>query len=340
MKKRVTLADVAKVAGVSAATVSLALRDSPQIPEKTKRVLRATAEKCGYVYNQSAASMRGSNETLVGMVMSGSANRFNAEVVSEFSRKCADNGKMMLYGDADEDTRIQAEILKRMIENNVKTVYVCAAVGSTAEDFSIAREHGIRIVQILRNVRELDAPYVGFDNVNAANHLTERLVTDGHKTIAFLGGSPTSSSREERRIGYELALRNNKLPVTDDLEVESEVTRKAGYDGMEQLLALPQRPTAVFCYNDIVAYGAMLKLIATDVAVGHDMAIAGFDDLEESSLWSPALTSVALDKEMLVSKALSILNEESWHAGSVNVVLTPRIQLRASTKNWNKLSSV
>ncbi len=334
MKKRVTLADVAKAAGVSTATVSLGLRDSPQIPARTKRRVKAAAAKSGYVYNQSAANMRGSNQTLVGMVMSGSSNRFNAEVVAEFSRHCARNGQVMLYGDADEDIETQTRILERMVENNVTNVFVCAAEGSAATDFGIAMDHGVRLIQILRNVTDLHASYIGYDNSAALEQLTVQLIRDGHERIAFVGGQPTSSSREERRFGFMQALRKSGIEMDPAIQLSSPVTRKGGFEAMGQLLALESPPTAVVCYNDIVAFGAMLRLRAEGLEVGRDVAVTGFDDLEESSLWSPDLTSVALDQARLVSQAFGALGEGSVEKEGVNVAIKPRIILRRSTLDW------
>lgn len=334
MKKRATLADVAKAAGVSTATVSLVMRDSPQIPQKTKRSVRAAAERIGYVYNQSAANLRGFNQTLIGMVMSGSSNRFNAEVVSDISRLCAENGKLMLYGDANEDVSTQHQIFTRMIENNVDGILVCAAEGSKVDDFDLVLDHGIRVIQILRRVSDLAASYIGFDNIGAAEKLTTNLISEGHRSIGFLGGYATSSSREERRIGYQLALQKKGLRPDPQLEISTPVTRQAGYEGVEKLLAMPEPPTAVFCYNDVVAYGAMLYLSAAGIVAGRDLAVAGFDDLPESSLWSPALTSVALDRGGLVTKAYSAITTEPTDEVDANTIITPKIIHRESTLNW------
>lgn len=336
MKKRVTLADVAKVAGVSTATVSLVVRDSPQIPQKTKRAVRAAAEKIGYVYNQSAANLRGFNQTLLGMVMSGSSNRFNAEVVADISRLCAENGKLMLYGDADEDVAVQHQIFTRMVENNVGSILVCAAEGSSADDFKLVLDHGIRVIQVLRRVTNLGASYIGFDNIGAAEQLTTTLISDGHKRIGFLGGYSTSSSREERRVGYQLALQKAGFALDQTLEIATPVTRQAGFEGVARLLALDEPPTAVFCYNDVVAYGAMLHLSAAGLVAGRDLAVAGFDDLPESSLWSPALTSAALDREGLVVKAYSAVTIKPTDEIEANTILTPRIIQRDSTLNWGR----
>ncbi|MEQ9261399.1 MAG: LacI family DNA-binding transcriptional regulator [Roseovarius sp.] len=334
MKKRVTLSDVAREAKVSNATVSLALRDSPQIPQSTKRAIRATAERIGYVYNQSAANLRSQNQNLFGMVMSGSANRFNADLVSDLSRKCAEKGRLMLYGDADESLATQRQIVTRMVENNVGGVFVCAAEGSSAEDFAMLTDYGIPVVQVLRKVQGMNASYIGFDNASAADIITTRLIESGHRRIAFLGGSREASSREERFTGYQKALRRAGIDADASLDIATPVTRREGYKAMERLLALPEPPSAVFCYNDILAFGAMLHLTASGIQAGRDIAIAGFDDLPEAELWVPSLTSAYLDRNALVEEAFEQMLRAKETRYAANVVIEPRPVFRASTQDW------
>ncbi|MBD0864118.1 MAG: substrate-binding domain-containing protein [Rhodobacteraceae bacterium] len=125
------------------------------------------------------------------------------------------------------------------------------------------------------------------------------------------------------------------MEVDQTLDVTTTVARRAGFDAMADLLGMQIPPSAVFCYNDVLAYGAMLQLRSRGIEIGKEVAIAGFDDLEESSLWSPSLTSVALDRPRLVQQAFCTLTDVTMEDGQVNIAISPSVVLRNSTQLWS-----
>jgi LacI family transcriptional regulator len=130
--------------------------------------------------------------------------------------------------------------------------------------------------------------------VLGAEMAVEHLARLGHRRIAFVGGPAESSARRDRYAGYRRALDAAGLATDAGLSVTTPVTRTGGYEGILPLLERSDPPTAALCYNDVVAFGVMLRLYSIGVRVGTDFAVVGFDNIEEAALWRPALTTISI----------------------------------------------
>ena len=145
------------------------------------------------------------------------------------------------------------------------------------------------------------------DNENGAAQGVEYLVECGHERIAFIGGAEERPSRKSRLLGYRKVLQRHGMAFDPALCVASEVSRRGGYEAVQQVLALANPPTAAFCYCDVNAFGAMLGLRAAGIEAGRDFAVVGFDDVAESSLWQPSLTTVATDPTALGEQVAQLI---------------------------------
>ena len=197
---RVTLTDVAKDAGVSRATASMVLNDSPLIAQATKERVRESFSRLGYVYDRAAASLRKNQSLAVGLVITQLSNPYFAEFVEGIQSELDDRGMDVLLGISAEDRARQRRVLVSMSERRVDGVVVIPAHQSEPADF--AGLH-MPIVMLARRVKGFDTDYVGGDNyagsVAATNHL---LVAHGARRPAFIGGHVYSSAREERLGGF------------------------------------------------------------------------------------------------------------------------------------------
>jgi DNA-binding LacI/PurR family transcriptional regulator len=197
---RVTLTDVAKDAGVSRATASMVLNDSPLIAQATKERVRESFARLGYVYDRAAASLRKNQSLAVGLVITQLSNPYFAEFVEGIQSELDDRGMDVLLGISAEDRARQRRVLVSMSERRVDGVVVIPAHQSEPADF--AGLH-MPIVMLARRVKGFETDYVGGDNytgsVAATNHL---LVTHGARRPAFIGGHVYSSAREERLGGF------------------------------------------------------------------------------------------------------------------------------------------
>ncbi|KPD00414.1 HTH-type transcriptional repressor CytR [Geobacillus sp. BCO2] len=175
--------------------------------------------------------------------------------------------------------------------------------------------------------------YIGIDNVAGGRMAVEHLLERGHRRIAFIGGSPQSSVWKARRAGYGDALRTAGIEVDDTLLVPSATTRQGGRMAAKRVLQQPNPPTALFCYNDVVAFGAMLGLKEEGIVPGRDIAVVGFDNIQESGLFQPPLTTVAAFPEKIGACAARRLHErmKGDDGEPKRTILHPELVIRQSS---------
>jgi LacI family transcriptional regulator len=330
--RRVTLMDVAKDAGVSRATASLVLRDSPLVADETRQRVLSSMRKLGYVYNRAAASLRTQRSYTIGLIVTDITNPFFAQMTvgSEAHLDQASYG--VLLSNTAERLGKQDRLLRMMHEYGVDGVLLCPAMGTSPETVERLHRWRLPLVLVARYLPEIDVDYVGADNVSGAQMAVEHLVALGHRRIAFVGGPRQSSARRDRLRGYQSALVRHGLSVDDTLSVPSPVTRDGGHRAISELLEHPDPPTAALCYNDVVAFGVMLRLQAAHKAPGTDLAVIGFDDIDEAALWRPALTTVSISPRQVGIEAAQLLLDRIDHPEGAprQVILRPRLVVRES----------
>ncbi|MFK4149280.1 LacI family DNA-binding transcriptional regulator [Streptomyces sp. NPDC004065] len=331
-KARVTLADVAADAKVSRATVSLVLRESPLVADSTRARVRASMDRLGYVYHRGAASLRSRRSHTVGLLVTDVSNPFFAELTVGVEAALADAGIVVLLGHNYESTAKQADLTRVMQEYGADGLLITPAHNTTAADLSPLVTARVPHLLVVRYVDGHPAPYVGADNVVGARAATEHLLEHGARRIAFLGGPERSSARYDRQRGVEeaVAARRRTLPASSS--VPSPATRQGGYDAALDMLRRKDRPDAIVCYSDVVAFGVLIACEELGIRVGEDVRVTGFDDIAESAMQHPALTTVAIRPRELGERAAQLLIKriERPDGPPESHVSVPRLVVRAS----------
>jgi LacI family transcriptional regulator len=330
---RLTLRDLATHAGVSRATVSLVLRKSPLVAEKTREKVRASMEALGYVYNRGAANFRTQRTQTVGLAMNELVNPYFSELTASVERALAKAGRTVFLSNSSEDPAIQDAFIASMREYNVEGLVICPTRGSNPRTLRRLTEFGMPCVLISRNVPGSGLDYAGNDHRRGTRLATEHLLSLGHRRIAMAGANDLISTGIERREGYEQALAAHGIAIEPALIRHGPPTRSFGAEAVKELLALGDKPTACVCFNDVIAFGVMLGLRQLGLEPGGDFAVAGCDDLVEAALWTPALTTVAIDTIGMGEAAAQLLIERSQDFGRPRrqIVLQPRLIVRASS---------
>lgn len=331
-RNRVTLLQVAENAGVSRATASLALRGSPNISEATREKVKASMEQLGYVYDRVAANLRSRTSTTVGLIIMELANPFYSELLVGIHHELDKSGHTVILGTTFDSYAIQERLLSTMLENRVGGVILSAVPGSPSEPIERFNRLGIPLVLVGRKLPDANCDYVGVDNRLGGQIATGYLIRKGHQRIAFLGGFSQLSSRQGRKEGYDYALSQAGLDPDVTLVVETPATREGGIDGIQKLLTLPSPPTAVFCYNDTIAIGAMMKMREMGFIPGKDMAIVGFDDIPEAQIFSPKITTVSSMTRLMGVNAASLLHArmDGSEIPPQTIILEPSLVIRES----------
>lgn len=326
----VTLQDIAAHAGVSRSTVSLVLRESPLVAERTRLKVQRSIKALGYVYNRGAAALRGSRTSTLGVVVYDIANPFFGAMVAGIDAALNREGYVSFLANSEDSPARQQRFLERMREHSVDGILLCPAEGTDPGLIDTLNNWGMACVQVLRHVAEPPFDYAGANFYQGVCQAMDHLVRLGHHRIAFLGGHSEHSATRERWQGYRESLEHHQLPYQRLLR--STVTRRDGVEMIMQLMAESPAPTAVICHNDMVAFGAMLGLKRLGLVPGVDCAVIGTDDVEEASLSDPSLTSIATHPYAIGEEAarLALRRIANPEGAREQVVLAPRLQIRDS----------
>ena len=294
MARRVTIIDIAHAAGVSKSTVSLVLTGAGTIKPETEQAVRAAMRELGYVYNRGAASLRNPQTRIVGMVINDLSNPFFAELAIGIERALRSSGYIPFMANTAERVARQAEVVRSMREHGASGIILCPTMDTEAQEVEALAALGVPLVLAIRRIPGSKVPLVASDNRGGAEQAVRRLVNLGHARIGFLGGVAPMGVREDRLAGFATGLAAAGHALESSLVIEAPPTKDGGFQAMTTLLTRPDRPTAVLCFNDVTAIGAMLALARQGLVPGRDMAVIGFDDTIEARHASPPLTTVSV----------------------------------------------
>ncbi|MGN9846827.1 LacI family DNA-binding transcriptional regulator [Nonomuraea sp. H19] len=335
--RRPTIKDVAADCGVSKATVSLVLRDSPQIGEDTKQRVRESMVRLGYVYNRRAADMRSQRSRTLGLVVTHLRNPYFAELTMAIEDAASTNGYTLFQGFSRDEVPRQRRLLETMAEHRIDGLILLPSHDSRQEDLREALG-GARLPHVLiaRSVRGYDCDYVGADNVRSGVLVGEHLGTLGVSSAAFLGGAEGSSARGDRIEGLNVGLRS--AGVTSPLALSlPAIGDEGGISLVDRMLERIPCPDAIVAYNDMYAVGVMNGLRARGIIPGRDVAVASFDDVPDAAFQQPPLTSAAGHPEIVGARATRLLLDrlEDPDRAPRSVLVEPDLIPRASTTSWS-----
>jgi DNA-binding LacI/PurR family transcriptional regulator len=289
-RRRITLSQLAAQLEVSTATVSLALRDNPSVSAETRRRVQALAAEMGYIYNRQAASLRTSRTNIVGVVVHDVLNPYFAEVFRAVEEELEASGVTILICNHRDDIERQTTFVRVLQQQNADGLVICPSPGTTSAHIEAIVRTGMPVTIICRDVDGAPVPTVRGDDATGMAIITRHLIAKGHRRLAYLGGRLDISSGRDRHAGFLAAMHEAGLePVADVADLMRAADGRAG---IARILAEGAAPTAVVCFNDPVAFGAMSGLVRAGLRPGVDVAVTGYDDVEEAESWSPPLTTV------------------------------------------------
>lgn len=328
----VSIKDIAKAAGVSHTTVSRALRDDPRISEQTRNLVHRLATEMGYSPSAIARGLATGKTNTVGMVVTTISDPFVAPIAQGTERKAMEAGYSLILSQSGADPDRELAAVRLLRERRVDGVIVTASrVGELYTP--LLSELKVPIV-LINNQKEggyLHSIYV--DDFAGAKMAVGLLIDLGHRDIAYIACPERERSNRNRMNGYKAALESRGISVNERLilQLGGKDDMARGAAAVEEILSLDERPTALFCYNDMTAIGALQALHESGVRVPEDISIVGFDDVPISSVVCPALTTVAQPKEEMGVKAMEMLLALIEGEERENVVVKPRLVVRSST---------
>ncbi len=304
--KQVSIKDIARAAGVSHPTVSRALRNSPLVNRETAELIRQTAAEMGYRPNAVARGLVTRKTKTIGVAVTTIADPFIGELVSGIEETANDHGYSVILASCGADPDREVRVVHSLQERQVDGILVTASrVGVLY--VPLLSQMKVPIVLVNNQYPGEFVYSVVIDNVAASQKAVRHLIELGHRRIAYLGDQFGLQSDTERVTGYREALESTDHPFLPELVVHADGSPDGGRQAMEKLMVLPSPPTAVFCYNDMSAVGALRAIRSRGLRVPSDISLVGFDDLFIASYVDPPLTTVRQPKRSMGRMAMEIL---------------------------------
>ena len=306
----VRLKEIAAAAGVSAMTVSKALRDKPDLAAGTKDRIRKLAAAMGYLPDVSAQGLRSRTTRLLGLVISASTNPVNARIVMAIEERAHELGYDLILAHSLNRPDREEAVLRRLIARRVDGLFV-SPVYRLAESAAIYEELAKREVPTVvlghRAPFCRQFPAIETDDLNASAAATRHLLELGHRRIAFFAGPMVAPWAKERLEGYRQAHRAAGVPLTDQLIFNAGATIEEGSSAALQLMQERSDATALQCAHDLVAIGAADALLNQGVRIPEHLSVVGFGNILVSEFFRVPLTTVRQPKLRLGAVAMDTM---------------------------------
>jgi DNA-binding LacI/PurR family transcriptional regulator len=329
-----TIRDVAEAAGVSVTTVSHVMNGTRHVaPATSERVLGAVTH-LGYRPSAVARALKGERTATLGMLVTSSTNPFFAEVIRGVEEACFERGYSLILGNTgDVGQRLEA-YLATLYSKRIDGLVVM----TTNMDHDFLRRLGEdRAVPVVA-IDTLDVPgitTVNDDSATGGRIAAEYLLEQGFRRIAAVTGPADHPRSRQRFEGFTAALGAHGLSIDPALVVATDLTVAGGYNGMQRLLGKAgEPPEAIFCLNDLIAFGGLCALDRALIAVPRQVSVIGYDDIEYAAYMVPPLTTIRQPANDIGRGAAEILIEQVMNGAAVQraIEFTPQLVERQSVK--------
>jgi LacI family transcriptional regulator len=332
----IRMKDIARDLGLSVVTVSKVLRDHPDIGEETRKRVLQRVKELDYEPNILARSLVTGRSFLIGLIVPGLIHPFFAEVARALSKTIVGKGYSLIVSSSEEDPELEAREIRHLLARRLDAL-VIASSGTDTQLFRRMRSQSQPFVLIDRAFDDLDADFVGIDDVAAGRIATTHLIEMGRRNIAHISGRENSTGIR-RKEGYLEALRAHKLPIRENYILSRDYvdtdSQRQGSEAMRQLLQRTPRPDAIFCHNDPIAIGAMSVILDAGLRIPEDIAVVGCGNLNYNEWLRVPLTSIDQRSHLIGERAgkilLAMIEGREWPVPE-KVILEPTLVVRAST---------
>lgn len=302
-KQTVTINQVAKMAGVSTATVSRALNKPDTVSKAVKKKIERIIKKIGYIPNAGARFLMLKRTGSIGVIVPTLDNAIFAQGLEEFQRQLSQSGYQMLVASTNYDPEIENQQMRNLLLQGVEGI---AMFGSSQK---------LELIRLLRtrklpyiHIGTLDTPLngyaAGFDNKKAIQLGVEYLVQVGHRNFGMIAGKTENNDRARDRVdGVVELLKRNRISLKKESIIEVPYQIQDARIALKKLLQINPSISAVVCGNDVLAIGALLEAQSQGIKIPHQCSILGFDNLELSRHIQPSLSTIHIDAIGMWSKA-------------------------------------
>lgn len=339
MSQKVTIADIARELNLTGATVSRALNNRKGTSESTRKLVQTTAARMNYRRDRIAYSLRSGRTHIIGVIIPSAEINFFGSVVHGIENMANSHGYNVLIYQSNEQPEFEQKGIETFLSTRVDGIL--ASVAKETTDFRHyleIKERGLPLVFFDRANDSLNIPSVVVDDYKGAYYATEHLIKQGYKRIAHIAGQQHLKIFKDRLEGYKAALAANKMPLSERLIYNGNVSIEAGRQAIRHFLKQSQPPDAVFAVEDFTALGAIKELKDRNVAIPASFGVVGFANEAFGEHITPSLSSIDQQTVQMGKEAFKLLLELIEEGGAVRhhtkskVILEPVPVFRQSSQ--------
>jgi LacI family transcriptional regulator len=291
--KRVTIYDLAKELGISASYISKALNNHPAISEKIKETVRKKATELNYRHNSHAANLRRGSSRTIGVIVPHINQSFFSEAIAGIEEVCFENGHSLIICQSHESFKQECMAIDTLIHQSVDCILISvSAETQSASHLEAIKKNKIKLIQFDRCIDTLDSYKVLNDNKEASYNVVKKLINEGYKKIAFLGGPEHLTVFKHRKEGYLKAIKEAGLIIPYNFIVDDVLEKKKAAEAITELLDLKEPPDAFFTVSDHQSLEAFKIAESLKINIPAQLGIFGFANEDFSEIIKPGLSSV------------------------------------------------
>ncbi len=339
--KRITIRELAKMANVSPKTVSKALNDQPGVNKELSSKIKKLAKEMNYIPNLLGRGLKHNSIKTIGVIIPSSSNPHYSEVIKGIVEKSEKFGYSIILCSSDDSISHEDQQIQLLLQKHVDGIILTPApdfIDSKRTGIENLKKFGIPYIFINRYLKGEENNCVKIDNILGGYLGTKYLIEKGHKEIIYLSPHLTSqrvnSSANDRIIGYKKALTENNIPVNENNIYSCDsINLESSFNAMLNILKKRRNFTAVFSFNDVVAFGVIKALYEYRLRIPSDVAVIGFDDMLYSQICLVPLTTIRQDSYLIGSVATELLVNkiiDNYVVDANKMIFTPKVIVRLS----------
>ncbi|MDD6895488.1 MAG: LacI family DNA-binding transcriptional regulator [Prevotellaceae bacterium] len=336
MKHRTSLKDIAARLGVSIATVSRALRNSPEIGLEMQQRVKDLAKQLNYRPNPFARSLRREAPKIIGVVVPNLVTHFYSAVLDGIEEEATKQGYSIISANSHEDCVAEAKAVDNFIDMHVEGIIACLAQNTTDySHFEEIADMGIPLVFFGRTCMSDKFSTVTANGDEAAQMATEHLIKTGSRRIAFIGGPNHLDMVKRRKHGYLEALREHRIPIDREVVICDKIDYDTALNNTLELLSRPNRPDAILAFNDIITFAAFAAIRQLKLNIPGDVALIGFSDDVHTEYVTPRMSVIADRSHQMGVESCRLLLKAIGGDTTVRKVIVPQKLVIRETSGKN-----
>ena len=335
----ITIKDIAKRAGVSHSTVSRALRVNHLVSSETSKRIHDIAQEMGYRPSAVARSLKTNRTQVLGVIVSSISDPFFGEILNGIEASAQAGGYSLFIAASQHDPIKERQIVQTMMEQRTDGVIICSSSFSPEHGRQLL-SYGFPVVVVNHQGSESFNYSIYHDDIDGSSQITRHLISQGHKRIAYLGNSQSGRTTQDRLRGFLDAMAEAHLEVPENYVHHVEGSEPVlGAESVQYFVKLNPRPTAIICFNDMLAIGVLKGCEQSGLRVPEDISVTGFDNITYSAFTTPSLTTFDQPKFSIGQEAAQLLldllqAEDGIIPDTPNVkILKGKLLVRGTTAN-------